>query len=108
MILHPLAQVAIYAVVLSAVLSAKFPGIDNKYAYALYLLSGMLGWSLFAEVLNRSINIFVENGNLIKKLSFPKITLPLIVIGSALVNNFLLFMATLTVFGLLGRWSPHH
>ncbi|HKL26069.1 MAG TPA: ABC transporter permease [Desulfuromonadales bacterium] len=104
MILHPLAQVAIYAVVLSAVLSAKLPGIDNRFAYALYLMSGMLGWNLFAEVLNRSVNIFVENGNLIQKLSFPKITLPLVVMGSALVNNVLLFAAMLVVFGLLGHF----
>lgn len=103
MVLHPLAQVAIYALVLSAVLSAKLPGIDNRFAYALYLMSGMLGWNLFSEVLGRSVNIFVENGNLIKKLSFPKITLPLVVIGSALVNNTLLFGAILLVFGLLGH-----
>lgn len=104
MILHPLAQVAIYALVLSAVLSAKLPGIDNRFAYALYLMSGILGWNLFSEVLNRSVNIFVENGNLIKKLSFPKITLPMVVVGSALVNNVLLFVAILVVFGLLGHF----
>ena len=43
MILHPLAQVAIYALVLSAVLSAKLPGINNRYAYAIYLMAGTLG-----------------------------------------------------------------
>ena len=104
MILHPLAQVAIYALVLSAVLSAKLPGIDNRFAYALYLMSGMLGWNLFSDVLSRSVNVFVENGNLIKKLAFPKITLPMVVIGSALVNNALLFGAILVVFGLLGHF----
>jgi len=103
MVLHPLAQVAIYALVLSAVLSAKLPGIDNRFAYALYLMSGILGWNLFSEVLGRSVNIFVENGNLIKKLSFPKITLPIVVVGTALVNNILLFAAILLVFGLLGH-----
>ena len=46
MILHPLAQVAIYALVLSAVLAAKLPGIDNQYAYAIYLMAGMLAWWL--------------------------------------------------------------
>lgn len=103
MILHPLAQVAIYALVLSAVLKAKLPNIDNQYAYAIYLMAGILGWSLFAEVFNRSLNIFIENGNLIKKMAFPKIALPLIVTGSALVNNVLLFGAILVVFGLLGH-----
>ena len=103
MILNPLAQVAIYALVLSAVLAAKLPGINNQYAYAIYLMAGTLGWSLFSEVFGRSLNIFIENGNLIKKMAFPKIALPLIVTGSALINNVLLFFAILVVFSLLGH-----
>lgn len=103
MVLNPLAQVAIYALVLSTVLAAKLPGIDNQYAYAIYLMAGTLAWSLFSEIFTRSLNIFIENGNLIKKMAFPKITLPLITLGSALVNNILLFVAVLLVFGLLGH-----
>lgn len=103
MVLHPLAQVAIYALVLSAVLSAKLPGIDNRYAYAIYLMAGTLGWSLFTEVLSRSVNVFIENGNLLKKVMFPKLALPLILTGSSLVTNILLFIAILVVFGLLGH-----
>lgn len=103
MVLHPLAQVAIYALILSEVLAAKLPGIDNKYAYAIYLMAGMLSWALFSEVLGRSVTVFIENGNLLKKMAFPKIALPLIVMGSALVNNCLLLLAVLIVFGLLGH-----
>ncbi|PWF66428.1 ABC transporter, partial [Vibrio sp. T9] len=64
MILQPLAQVAIYSLVLSRIMSAKLPGIDNPYAYSLYLLSGMLAWSLFSEIVSRSITVFVDNGSL--------------------------------------------
>lgn len=103
MILNPLAQVVIFAFVLSAVLSTKLQGIDNRYAYAIYLMSGTLGWSLFAEIVNRCLTIFIDNGNILKKLAFPKIALPLIVIGSALVNNMLLLAAILAIFGLLGH-----
>ncbi len=106
MILHPLAQVAIYALILSAVLSTKLPGIDNQYAYAIYLMAGMLGWALFAEVFGRCLTVFIDNGNLIKKLAFPRMSLPLIVTGSALMNNLLLFVAILVVFGLLGHLPP--
>ena len=103
MILNPLAQVLIFAFVLSAVLSAKLPGIDNRYAYAIYLMSGTLGWSLFSEIVNRCLTLFIDNGNILKKLAFPKIALPLVVIGSALVNNVLLLLAILAIFGLLGH-----
>lgn len=104
MILNPLAQVLIFAFVLSAVLSAKLPGIDNRYAYAIYLMAGILGWSLFAEIVSRCLTLFIDNGNILKKLVFPKIALPLIVTGSALVNNALLFAAILVIFGALGHW----
>jgi len=103
LVLQPLTQVAIYALILSSVLSAKLPGIDNKYAYAIYLMAGMLAWSLFSEIVSRCLTIFVESGNLLKKIVFPKICLPLIVCGTALVNNFLLFLAILLVFTLLGH-----
>jgi lipopolysaccharide transport system permease protein len=103
MILNPLAQVVIFAFVLSAVLSAKLQGIDNRYAYAIYLMSGTLGWSLFAEVVNRCLTLFIDNGNILKKLAFPKIALPLVVVGSALVNNLLLLVAILAIFALLGH-----
>lgn len=103
MILHPLAQVAIYALVLSAVLKAKLHGIDSQYAYAIYLMAGMVGWTLFADIVGRSLTVFIDNGNLLKKMAFPKIALPLIVIGSAMVNFILLFLAMFVIFGLLGH-----
>src|SRR6266542_1065217 len=103
MILNPLAQVLIFAFVLSAVLSAKLPGIANRYAYAIYLMAGILAWSLFIEIVNRCLTLFIDNGNLLKKLVFPRIALPLIVTGSASVNNALLFLAILVIFGVLGH-----
>ncbi len=63
MILNPLAQVLIFAFVLSAIMSAKLPGIDNKYAYAIYLMAGTLGWSLFTEILNRCLTLFIASTN---------------------------------------------
>lgn len=102
-IINPLVQVAIYALVLSNVLAAKLPGIDNHYAYAIYLMAGTLAWNLFTEVVNRCLGVFLEHGNLLKKIMFPRITLPAIVAGSALVNNLILGIAILVVFGILGH-----
>lgn len=103
MILQPMAQVAIYALVLSRVLAAKLPGIDNRYAYVIYLMAGMAAWSLFSELLSRSITMFVDNGSLMKKVMFPRVCLPVIVAGSALVNNLLLLAAAMGVFLLVGH-----
>jgi lipopolysaccharide transport system permease protein len=103
MIIHPLAQVAIYALILSNVLGARLPGIDNKYAYALYLISGILAWNLFSEIVGRCLTVFIEQGNLMKKMRFPRIALPVIVLGSCLLNNLLLFAAVLIIFAVLGH-----
>lgn len=103
MIINPLSQVLIYALILSNILSAKLPGIDNKYAYAIYLMAGLLAWNLFSEIISRCLTLFIEQGNLIKKMSFPRITLPAIVIGSCGLNNILLFISMLGIFALLGH-----
>ena len=102
-IINPLAQVAIYALILSNVLAAKLPGIENKYAYAIYLMAGLLAWSLFYEIITRCMNLFIEQGNLMKKIHFPKITLPAVVVGSNLANNLLLFIAMGCIFIALGH-----
>lgn len=104
MIIHPLAQVLIFALILSEVLSAKLPGIDNKYAYALYLMAGMAFWTLFAETVSRCLNLFIDNGNLMKKMAFPRMCLPIIAGGTMLVSNLLLILAIFGVFAVLGHY----
>jgi len=103
MILNPLALVAMYAIVLSAVMSAKHPTIDNRFAYANYLSAGILAWTLFTETISRCLNIFIENGNLMKKMVFPRICLPLIVSGSVLFNSLLLLISISIIFCALGN-----
>lgn len=101
-VLHPLAQVLIFATILSSVLAARLPNVDSKFAYAVYLMAGILCWNLFSEILQRSITVFVDNGALLKKMQFPRITLPLIVIGSALVSNLALLLVMLCLFPIFG------
>lgn len=108
MIIHPLGQVLMYALILSAVLSAKLPGINNRFAYAIYLLSGILAWSMFVEVVERCTRVFIDNAELMKKMVFPRICLPLIVMGTALLNSFFLFLAGLLVFVVLGHFPGRH
>ena len=103
MVLQPLAQVAIYALVLSRIMAAKLPGINNRYAYVIYLMAGIVAWSLFAEVVTRSLTLFVDNGNLMKKMAFPRVCLPIIIAGSSLVNNLLLLVVAVGVFLLIGH-----
>lgn len=105
MLLNPLAMVMIYTLVLSAVLTARLPGIESQYAYAIYLISGMLCWTLFLEITQRCLGVFIESGNQMKKINFPRITLPVIVTGTSLLSYLLLLAITLIVFAILGHLS---
>lgn len=103
-VLHPLAQAAIFAVVLSEVLGARLGGIEDKAAYPIYLIAGLAGWTLFNEILSRCLTVFVEYAGPLKKIAFPRICLPVIVLGSALLNHFLLLVSAAFVFALLGHF----
>lgn len=103
MIISPIVQSVVYATVLSTIIASKLPGIESKYAYALYLLAGMLAWALFHEVVIGCVNVFVDKADLMKKVSFPRVCLPVIAAGVALVNNFFLLLAILLVFIVLGH-----
>lgn len=91
-VVHPAAMILIYTVIFSQVMQARLPGLDNTFAYSIYLCAGVLTWSFFSEVVTRSQNVFLEYGNLIKKLSFPRLCLPMIVLGSATLNFLIIFV----------------
>jgi lipopolysaccharide transport system permease protein len=101
-VLQPLAQALIFAIVLSNVLAAKLPGIDNRFAFAVYLLSGLLCWSVFAEIVQRCLTVFIDNASLLKKMQFPRISLPLVVVGTALVSNIALLLVVIILIPMLG------
>lgn len=101
MILQPLSQVLIYALILSNVLRAKLPGVDHQYGYVFYLMSGTLAWSLVQEIVTRSLTLFIERANLIKKMSFPKVILAATLVGRAVLNQLILLVVTLIAFILM-------
>lgn len=90
-VLSPLALIVVYTVVFSQVMKAKLPGVESNFAYSIYLCAGTLTWALFSEIVQRMQVCFLENANLLKKLIFPRICLPVIVLGNALVNFSIIF-----------------
>jgi len=95
-ILNPLALITIYTVIFSRVMRAKLPGIDDTMAYGLFVCAGLLPWLYFVELLSRFPNIFIEQATLLKKVNFPRITLPVIALCSATINFLIIFILFLT------------
>lgn len=54
--------------------------------YPVFLLAGLLPWNLFSVALGNGVRSVVDNGNLVKKVYFPREILPLSVVGVALVD----------------------
>lgn len=101
----PLTMIVIYTVIFSQLLKPTLPGHnDNPFAFSIYLCAGVVTWTLFAEMLGRMSNVFLEHGNLIKKSNFPRITLPAIVALSSLINFAIIFTIYLLFLLLIGHW----
>lgn len=90
-VLQPLAMIIVYTVIFSEVMKARLPGVEGSFAYSIHLCAGLLTWGLFAEIVQRGQSVFLDNANLLKKINFPRITLPIIVVGNALVNFAVIF-----------------
>ena len=106
-VVNPLAQILIYTLVFSQVMQARLPGVPDALGYGLYLCAGLLTWNYFVEVLLRTQTVFLEQANLLKKVSFPRVTLPSYVFLSATVNFAIvwgLFLAFLLVTGHWPGW----
>ena len=71
LVLQPLALIVVYTVVFSEVMKSRLPGVQSTFGYSIYLCAGVLTWGLFAEIVSRAQSVFVDNANLLKKLSFP-------------------------------------
>ncbi len=104
-VLSPLAMILVYTVIFSEVMRAKLPGSDSSAAYSIYLCAGILTWGLFAEIVARGQGMFLEQANLLKKISFPRICLPVIVVLNSLVNFGIIF-GLFTVFLIVSGNFP--
>ena len=105
-ILNPLALIFVYTLVFSRVIHTKLPGADGTYAYSIYLCSGILTWSLFSEIVTKCQTMFIDQSNLLKKVSFPRICLPVVVVLNASIN-FLIIFSLFTLFLILSGNFPN-
>jgi ABC-2 type transport system permease protein len=78
--INPLLQIAVYAIIFPLILRNN---VDN---YTLFMVCGLIPWNFFATVINRSTWAIVENGNILKKVYFPRAILPLSLLLSETVN----------------------
>jgi len=88
---NPLAMILVYTLVFSQLMKARLPNATDPFSYSIYLCVGILSWGLFSEISTRSLTLFLDNANLLKKIYFPRACLSIIVMLNAWVNFAIIF-----------------
>lgn len=96
--LNPLLQILVYAVVFQMILR------NPQENYAIFICCGLIPWTFFSSAITRSAFTMVENGNIIKKVYFPREILPISIVTSEAVNFMIstIIIIAFVVFGGLG------
>lgn len=83
----PLCTLAVYLFVFMQVFSARWDGGDgSRSQYALIVFSGLILFNFFTECLNRAPGLVLENAAYVKRVVFPLEILPLVSLGSGLLQ----------------------
>jgi ABC-2 type transport system permease protein len=89
-LLNPIVFLAVFSFV-TAITGLALP------EYPIYLLSALLGWNFFTTSVTNAARSVIDNGNLVKKVAFPREVLPLSSVGGA-GFDYVLQMAVLFIF----------
>lgn len=93
-VLQPFVMMVIFSVFFGNAL--KVP--SDNIPYPIFVYSGLLLWNIFSNGLSNAGNSMVNNANIIKKIYFPRLIIP---ISSVLVSLFDFFMAFIIFIGML-------
>ena len=92
---NPLLQVLVYAIVFPYIMRVK---TDN---YLIFLICGIIPWTWFITSVSNGACCINANGDLIKKVYFPRAILPISIVTSGLIN-FLISCVIILIFVLVG------
>jgi len=92
-ILQPLASMALFTVLFGVLLKAP----SGDVPYPIFAYAGLLPWNYFSAALTRSSGSVVNSANLVTKVYFPRLVIPLSSVLSSLVD----FAVSAAVFGVL-------
>jgi lipopolysaccharide transport system permease protein len=98
-IIQPLAMMLVFTVVLGRVAGITPPGVP----YAVFVLAGLVPWTLFSQTIVGASNSLVASAGLVVKVYFPRLLLPLSATGSHLIDyaiSLILLFVFVVAFGV--------
>jgi lipopolysaccharide transport system permease protein len=81
-VLQPLATMAVFTLFLARVAAQP----DAAIAYPLFVFAGLLPWIFFANAINSAAQSVVGNQNLVTKIYFPRVSIPISAAGAGLLD----------------------
>ena len=103
-ILQPL-----FTMVLFTAIFGNFARIPSDgLPYPLFAYTALLPWTYFSQAISRSGTSLVDNANMISKVYFPRLIVPLAAVATPLVDFFLAFLVLLGMmvwFGVAPGWN---
>ena len=80
--IQPFLKMVVFSIVFG-----RLAGISSEgFPYPIFLYAGLLPWQFFADAVNRSGQSIVSGANLITKVYFPRLIMPVASVGAALVD----------------------
>ncbi len=90
--LNPLLQILVYTIVFQVILK------NPQENYVVFLCAGLIPWTFFSTAISRSAFTIIENGNILKKVYFPREILPISVVTSETIN---FIISTVIIVGIV-------
>lgn len=103
-ILQPVFTVLIFTVVFGHF--ARMP--SDGAPYAIFAFSAVLPWNYFAEAVRRSSTGLVQDGELVRKVYFPRLVMPLASVIAPLLDMAIGAVVLLAVMMFYGVWPSWH
>lgn len=103
-IIQPLFAVLIFTVIFGNF--AKIP--SDGIPYAVFAFAAMLPWTYFAEALRRGGTGLVDDSDLIRKIYFPRLIIPLAAVITPMFDfllSFLVLLVLLVWYGIMPTWN---
>jgi lipopolysaccharide transport system permease protein len=97
-IVQPLLTMVVFTVVFGRF--ANMP--SNGLPYPIFSYAALLPWTFFAKALSQSVISVVNNANLITKVYFPRLLLPLSAVLSGIIDFAISFVSLLVLMGWYG------
>ena len=103
-VIQPFLKMVVFSVIFGGLVKIDSEG----FPYPIFLYAGLLPWQFFASAVSRSGESVVGSANLIKKVYFPRLVIPIASVGACLVDfaiSFIILIVMMLYYSIIPTLS---